>query len=233
MEKLIRKDYSLGEVVTVYPAVVKKFNDMELDYCCGGSKSLELALKEKGIDVDKFVEDLNKEFKEFKFENSQYVDWREKSSEELISHIVETHHGETFRLLKEIDPLMVKVFRVHFSHDPELLMKVHSLFGKLKCELEEHLLKEENILFPLMIKYDKAKDEKEKKEIEEDIRIIVNEHEAAGDILKELAEVTDDYKVPEWGCISFKLLYDYLHDLEKDLFIHIHKENNILFPRYL
>ena len=232
MEKLIRKDYSLGEVVTVYPAVVKKFNDMELDYCCGGNKSLELALKEKGVDVDKFVEDLNKEFKEFKFENSQYVDWREKSSEELISHIVETHHGETFRLLKEIDPLMVKVFRGHFSHDPELLMKVHSLFGKLKCELEEHLLKEENILFPLMIKYDKAKNEKEKKEIEEDIRIIVNEHEAAGDILKELAEVTDDYKVPEWGCISFKLLYDYLHDLEKDLFIHIHKENNILFPRY-
>ncbi|EPB8148003.1 TPA: iron-sulfur cluster repair di-iron protein [Clostridium perfringens] len=232
MEKLIRKDYSLGEVVTVYPAVVKKFNDMELDYCCGGNKSLELALKEKGFDVDKFVEDLNKEFKEFKFENSQYVDWREKSSEELISHIVETHHGETFRLLREIDPLMVKVFRVHFSHDTELLMKVHSLFGKLKCELEEHLLKEENILFPLMIKYDKAKDEKEKKEIEEDIRIIVNEHEAAGDILKELAEVTDDYKVPEWGCISFKLLYDYLHDLEKDLFIHIHKENNILFPRY-
>ncbi|AMN32243.1 iron-sulfur cluster repair di-iron protein [Clostridium perfringens] len=232
MEKLIRKDYSLGEVVTVYPAVVKKFNDMELDYCCGGSKSLEVALKEKGVDVDKFVEDLNKEFKEFKFENSQYVDWRGKSSEELISHIVETHHGETFRLLREIDPLMVKVFRVHFSHDPELLMKVHSLFGKLKCELEEHLLKEENILFPLMIKYDQAKDEKEKKEIEEDIRIIVNEHEAAGDILKELAEVTDDYKVPEWGCISFKLLYDYLHDLEKDLFIHIHKENNILFPRY-
>lgn len=232
MEKLIRKDYSLGEVVTVYPAVVKKFNEMELDYCCGGSKSLEVALKEKGVDVDKFVEDLNKEFKEFKFENSQYVDWREKSSEELIRHIVETHHGETFRLLKEIDPLMVKVFRVHFSHGPELLMKVHSLFGKLKCELEEHLLKEENILFPLMIKYDKAKDEKEKKEIEEDIRIIVNEHEAAGDILKELAEVTDDYKVPEWGCISFKLLYNYLHDLEKDLFIHIHKENNILFPRY-
>ncbi|ELC8424682.1 iron-sulfur cluster repair di-iron protein [Clostridium perfringens] len=232
MEKLIRKDYSLGEVVTVYPAVVKKFNDMELDYCCGGSKSLELALKEKGVDVDKFVEDLNKEFKEFKFENSQYVDWREKSSEDLINHIVETHHAETFRLLKEIDLLMVKVFRVHFSHGPELLMKVHSLFGKLKCELEEHLLKEENILFPLMIKYDQAKDKEEKKEIEEDIRIIVNEHESAGDILKELAEVTDDYKVPEWGCISFKLLYDYLHDLEKDLFIHIHKENNILFPRY-
>ncbi|ELC8442320.1 iron-sulfur cluster repair di-iron protein [Clostridium perfringens] len=232
MEKLIRRDFSLGEVVTVYPAVVKKFNDMELDYCCGGSKSLDEALKEKGIDVDKFVEELNKEFKEFKFENSQYVDWREESSEALIKHIVETHHATTFRLLKEIDPLMVKVFRVHFSHGPELLMRVHKLFGQLKCELEEHLLKEEEILFPLMMKYDQTNDEKEKKEIEEDIRMIVSEHEAAGDILKELAEVTDDYKVPEWGCVSFKLLYDNLHDLEKDLFIHIHKENNILFPRY-
>ena len=232
MEKLIRKDFSLGEVVTVYPAVVKKFNDMELDYCCGGSERLESALKKKGVDVDKFVEELNKEFKEFKFENSQYVDWREESSEALIKHIVENHHANTFRLLKEIDPLMVKVFRVHFSHGPELLMRVHKLFGQLKCELEEHLLKEEEILFPLMMKYDQTNDEKEKKEIEEDIRMIVSEHEAAGDILKELAEITDDYKVPEWGCVSFKLLYDNLHDLEKDLFIHIHKENNILFPRY-
>lgn len=232
MERLIKKDFSLGKIVTVYPAVIKKFNDIELDYCCGGNKSLELALVEKNIDVDKFVEELNKEFKEFKFENSQYVDWREKSSKEVIKHIIETHHADTFRLLKEIDLLMVKVFRVHFSHGPELLIKVHKLFGQLKYELEEHLLKEEEILFPMMIKYDQVKDEDEKRKIEEDIRMIVSEHEAAGDILKELAEVTNGYRVPEWGCISFKLLYDYLHNLEKDLFVHIHKENNILFPRY-
>ena len=180
------------------------------------------------------VQEIIRKFDEF----HQDVEWHliGHLQTNKVKYIVDKVHLiqslDSIKLLKEIDPLMVKVFRVHFSHDPELLMKVHSLFGKLKCELEEHLLKEENILFPLMIKYDQAKDKEEKTEIEEDIRIIVNEHEAAGDILKELAEVTDDYKVPEWGCISFKLLYDYLHDLEKDLFIHIHKENNILFPRY-
>ncbi len=84
-----------------------------------------------------------------------------------------------------------------------------------------------------MIKYDQAKDKEEKKEIEGDIRIIVNEHEAAGDILKELAEVTDDYKVPEWGCISFKLLYDYLHDLEKDLFNTYTQRKQYIIPKIL
>ena len=137
MEKLIRKDYSLGEVVTVYPAVVKKFNDMELDYCCGGNKSLEVALKEKGVDVDKFVEDLNKEFKEFKFENSQYVDWREKSSEELIRHIVETHHAETFKLLKEIE----KVYGKHNKTANTLIQvnigREEQKYGILEEELDE------------------------------------------------------------------------------------------------
>lgn len=232
MEKVIKKDFSLGEVVTIYPAVVKRFNDMELDYCCGGTITLENALKEKGIDIDQFLIELNNEFKEFKFENSKYVDWREESSENLIKHIVETHHETTFNLLKEIDPLMVKILRVHFSHEPELLIKIHKLFGQLKCELEEHLVKEEKVLIPLMLKYDQIKDEREKLEIEEEIRMIVSEHEAAGDILKELAEITNDYKAPEWACFTYRLVYEKLHDLEKDLFIHIHKENSILFPRY-
>lgn len=232
MEKLIKKEFSLGEVVTIYPAVIKKFNDLELDYCCGGATTLDNALKEKGVDVDKFVEELNREFKAFTFENSKYVDWREESSENLIRHIIDTHHATTFNLLKEIDPLMVKILRVHFSHGPELLMKVHRLFGELKTELEEHLVKEEEILFPLMMKYDQTKDESEKAEIEKNIRMIVSEHEAAGEILKELAKITNDYKAPDWACVTYKLVYDKLHELEKDLFIHIHKENNILFPRY-
>lgn len=232
MEKLIKKEFSLGEVVTIYPAVIKKFNDLELDYCCGGATTLDNALKEKGVDVDKFVEELNREFKAFTFENSKYVDWREESSENLIRHIIDTHHATTFNLLKEIDPLMVKILRVHFSHGPELLMKVHRLFGELKTELEEHLVKEEEILFPLMMKYDQTKDESEKAEIEKNIRMIVSEHEAAGEILKELAKITNDYTAPDWACVTYKLVYDKLHELEKDLFIHIHKENNILFPRY-
>lgn len=232
MEKNINKNLSLGECVIIYPAIVEKFNEMQLDYCCGGNENLEAALKEKNIDVDKFIEDINKELEEFIFDNSSYINWNERSSEELINHIVNTHHAKTYGLLKEIDPLLIKVFKVHYNHLPEVLTRVHKLLGALKCELEEHLIKEEKILFPKMIEFENISNIKKKDKLKVEIESFIAEHEAAGDILKELADITDDYSVPEWACTSFKLLYMKMHDLEKDLFVHIHKENNILFKRY-
>ncbi|WP_195265063.1 iron-sulfur cluster repair di-iron protein [Clostridium sp. 1001275B_160808_H3] len=232
MEKSINKNLSLGECVIIYPEIVEKFNDMGLDYCCGGSENLELALKEKNIDVDKFIEDINKELEEFVFDNSSYINWNERNSEELIQHIINTHHAKTFELLRDIDPLLVKVFKVHYNHLPEVLTRVHKLFGTLKSELEEHLIKEEKILFKKIIEFEATSDEAKKDILKEEIESFIGEHEAAGDILKELAHITDDYNAPEWACTSFKLLYMKMHDLEKDLFVHIHKENNILFKRY-
>ncbi|WP_455539677.1 DUF542 domain-containing protein [Terrisporobacter sp.] len=271
--KNINRNLSLGECVVIYPPIVEKFNEIQLDYCCGGDRSLEVALEEKGVDIDKFIEDINAALEKFKFDNTVYVDWSEKSSGELINHIVNTHHAKTFELLKEIDPLMVKVFKVHYNHAPQTLTLVHKLFGQLKSELEEHLIKEEVVLFPKMIEFndslvededelfkmgkadneegkeklikelrndleqnhgikDKIKDVKKEHEIREEIRSFEEEHDAAGDIIKELAEVTDDFTAPEWACASFKLLYLKMHELEKDIFVHIHKENNILFKRY-
>ena len=232
MKNNINKNLSLGECVVLYPAIVERFNDMELDYCCGGSENLEAALNKKEVDVDKFIEEINKEFENFKFDNASYIDWNERASEELVDHIINTHHAKTFQLLKEIDPLLIKVFKVHFNHSSKVLIKVHNFFGKLKCELEEHLIKEERILFPNIIDFEKTEDEEKREELRKEIKAFIGEHEAAGDILKELAEVTNDYKTPEWACTSFKLVYSKLHELEKDLFIHIHKENNILFKRY-
>ena len=231
MEKSINKNLSLGECVIIYPAVVEKFNDMQLDYCCGGNKNLEIALKEKNINVDKFIEDINEELEEFIFDNSSYINWNERNSEELIQHIVNTHHAKTFELLRDIDPLLVRVFKVHYNHLPEVLTRVHKLFGALKCELED-LIKEEKILFPKIIEFENTNDKEKKDILKVEIESFIGEHEAAGDILKELAQITDDYSAPEWACTSFKLLYMKMHDLEKDLFVHIHKENNILFKRY-
>jgi len=232
MKNSINKNLSLGECVIIYPAIVEKFNEIQLDYCCGGNKNLEVALKEKEIDVDKFIEDINIELDKFIFDNSLYVNWNERPSEELINHILNTHHAKTFELLKDIDPLLVKVFKVHYDHLPEVLKRVHKLFGALKCELEEHLIKEEKALFPKMIEFEKINNKEEKEKLRGEIKNFIGEHEAAGDILKELEEATEDYNAPEWACTSFKLLYSKMHELEKDLFIHIHKENNILFKRY-
>ncbi|MDU5107626.1 iron-sulfur cluster repair di-iron protein [Clostridium sp.] len=232
MQDMINRDLSLGEIVIIYPPIVERFNEMGLDYCCGGNRNLEVALIEKDIDVDKFIKDINKDLEAFKFDNSSYINWNESSSEELINHIVNTHHAKTFELLKDIDPLLVKVFKVHYNHLPEVLTKVHKLFGVLKCELEEHLIKEEKILFPKIIEFENTNNIEKKDRLKLEIESFIAEHEAVGDILKELAKITDDYNAPEWACTSFKLVYMKMHELEKDLFVHIHKENNILFKRY-
>ncbi|WP_010296663.1 iron-sulfur cluster repair di-iron protein [Clostridium senegalense] len=230
--KKINKNLSLGECVIIYPGIVEKFNNMQLDYCCGGNKNLEVALKEKGIDVAKFIENVNIEFDKFVANNSSYVNWNEKSSEELINHIINVHHTKTFELLNDISPLLLKVFKVHYNHLPEVLKRVNKLFGTLKFELEEHLIKEEKELFPKIIELGKIINKNEREQLIEEIQSFIEEHEVAGDIIKELDTITDGYTVPEWACTSFELLYSKLHELEKDLFIHIHKENNILFKRY-
>lgn len=230
--KKINKNLSLGECVIIYPGIVEKFNNMQLDYCCGGNKNLEVALNEKGIDVDKFIKNVNIEFDKFVANNSSYVNWNEKSSEELINHIINVHHTKTFELLNDISPLLLKVFKVHYNHLPEVLKRVNKLFGTLKFELEEHLIKEEKELFPKIIELGKIINKNEREQLIEEIQSFIEEHEVAGDIIKELDTITDGYTVPEWACTSFELLYSKLHELEKDLFIHIHKENNILFKRY-
>lgn len=146
-----------------------------------------------------------------------------------MENIVDTHHDYTKRELKEIDALLSKILKVHFGHHGEELLKVHRLFGLLKIELEEHLIKEEENLFPLMKEYEVTKDENVKREIDKFIKEIEDEHDKAGDILKELEKITRDFKAPEDACTSYRLTYDKIHSLEKDLFIHIYKENSVLF----
>ncbi|WP_283591900.1 iron-sulfur cluster repair di-iron protein [Clostridium butanoliproducens] len=229
MKNTINANQKLGEVVSIFPAASRIFNDVKIDYCCGGHDTLGEALKEKGIDSYKFIEKLNEEYEKFIESNEEYIDWRKEKPINLMKNILDTHHEYTKRELKEIDVLLSKILKVHFSHHGEELLKVHRLFGLLKIELEEHLIKEEENLFPLIEKYELTKEENLKKEIDKFIKETENEHDEAGDILKELEKITRDFKAPEDACTTYKLAYDKIHNLEKDLFIHIYKENSVLF----
>lgn len=229
MNKIINRDQKLGEVISIFPDANKIFNEIKVDYCCGGHENLGEALKEKGLNVDSFVEKLNYEYDKFIESNKEYKDWRKAEPMELIKHIVSTHHKYTFEALKEIDGLLLKILKVHFYSHGEELLKLHKLFGNLKIELEEHLVKEEGILFPLIEDYFNNKDENKRLELVKHITQLEAEHEGAGDILKEMEGLTNDFTAPEGACTTFKLVYHKLNELEKDLFVHIHKENSILF----
>ncbi|MGH4125528.1 MAG: iron-sulfur cluster repair di-iron protein [Clostridium sp.] len=230
MEKIINENQSLGEIVSIFPGAAEIFNRYKIDYCCGGHDTLAGALDEIAVEHDKIIEELNNEYEKFIKSNSEYKDWRKEKPSVIIKHLVQTHHEFTKKQLKEIDTLLFKVLKVHFQHHSEELLKVHKLFGSLKTELEEHLVKEEEILFPLIEKYEITRENNILSQINELTKGTEEEHEAAGNILKELEEVTRDFEAPEGGCTSFKLAYTKLHDLEKDLFIHIYLENSVLFP---
>lgn len=229
MERKIYANQKLGEIVSIFPVAGEIFNNYKIDYCCGGHDSLLEALKEKNLEVENILEELNTAYEKFITSNSEYIDWRKESPVAIIKHVIRTHHEYTKKELREIDPLMSKILKVHFKHHSEELLKVHRLFGNLKIELEEHLVKEEEKLFPLIVEFAETKDDEILAQIHEFITETESEHDAAGDILKELEKVTRDYHAPEGACTTYKLVYSRLHALEKDLFIHIYLENSVLF----
>lgn len=232
MKEMITLNQKLGEIVSIFPGSSEIFNRCKLDYCCGGHDTLLQALEEKNIDAQTILKELNDEYEKFIRSNSEYKDWRKETPSALIKHIMQTHHEYTKKELREIDELLFKVLKVHFKKHGEELLKVHKLFGTLKIELQEHLIKEEENLFPLIQTYEKTKDEKVLSEIHQAIKETENEHDVAGDILKELEKITRDFKAPEGACTTYKLVYSKLHSLEKNLFMHIYLENSVLFTMF-
>ena len=229
MKQFININQNLGEIVSIFPGAAEIFNRYKIDYCCGGHDTLAGALDEIAVQHNSIVEELNIEYEKFIKTNSEYKDWRKENPSTLIKHIVQTHHEFTKKQLREIDILLLKVLKVHFKRHSEELLKVHKYFGTLKTELEEHLIKEEEHLFPLIENFEKTNDNSILLEIQQIIRDTEAEHDAAGNILKELEKITRDFNAPADACTSFKLVYTKIHDLEKDLFIHIYLENSVLF----
>lgn len=217
----ITRESKLGNIVTKIPKASEVFNAYKLDYCCGGYQTIEQACKEANVDVDKLLIKLNKLKKEVEQLGTKH-DFENMNNSDLIEYIVNVHHSYLNEHLPLISEISNNVLRVHGSNHAELF-DVHKLFHSLKSELEQHLIKEEVSLFPSMEENDDNK---------KLVNQIEDEHEVAGGILKELRLVTQNYSVPQDGCNSYKKLYSELEKLEKDIFSHIHLENNILHKRF-
>jgi regulator of cell morphogenesis and NO signaling len=227
----IHLSQKLGEIISVFPGSAEILNRYQIDYCCGGQATLAEALEAKTLDRDLIVKELNAAYEEFTNSDSEYKDWRNEKPTVLIKHILQTHHETTKRLLSEIDPLLFKILKVHYQHHNKELLQVHRLFGALKTELQQHLVKEEEVLFPLIEEYEISQDQGILTDIHRDIKDTEEEHNAAGNILKELERITRNFCAPEGACTSFQLTYNLLNELEKDLFIHIYLENSVLFAK--
>lgn len=218
----------IGDIVAMFPEASNIFMDHRVDFCCGGDRPLEEAIREKNIDGNAILEKLNEKYKEFQERNEEFKDWAKETPTKLIRYIVDKHHTYLNNELPRIGELILTILRVHGVSHPELF-QVHQLFNALKTELEAHLIKEEQIIFPAIRTYEKEKNPDDREKVLSLIAELEDEHTAAGDIIKEVQEITSFYAPPKDACTTYNLTYEKLKELEADTFEHIHLENNILF----
>ena len=227
---MITRDKTLAEVVKEHPNTIGFLNGLHLDYCCGGHEAIESAIRKKGMDVERFLEEINRVAARPTVQEDVHEDielFRELKVKEMLDDLEATHHVTDRRLMAETEELLNKILIVHYPHHGELLTRLHHLYSGLKAELEEHFAKEERLVFPLMREHPHPE-----QAVLDEVRALEAEHSGAGNVIKEIYQLTDHFTLPEDACPTFQRTYQVMEALFEDVFIHIFKEKSIVFPEY-
>lgn len=227
---ILTAEKTVGELVRERPSRARVFEDLGIDYCCGGKKPLSEACAKKGHDVEKVLEIIGVADSAGSAEDS--ADYSSMPLDELADHIVATHHAYLAHELPRLREMSAKVARVHGEKDARL-GELASVVSDLVDELSSHMMKEERILFPVIRQLEQSETLPAMPfgTLANPIRAMEAEHDTAGNALEDLHRLSDGYTPPDWACNTYRALLDGLRELELDLHQHIHKENNILFPR--
>jgi regulator of cell morphogenesis and NO signaling len=226
---------TVGELAVAIPGATRVFEELGIDYCCGGNRTLDEVCRISNLAVEQVIGSLTV-VEVSTTATQQMSDWQNESLGSLLAYIVDMHHVFTRKELTRLEALLNKVYSVHGQNHPELL-KLQTLFQTMKEDLLPHMLKEEQVLFPYIERLEKAISDSQSVQrpffgtVQNPVRMMMFEHDTVGGILGEMRQITANYRVPPEGCISYKTLYQALQDFEYDLHQHIHLENNLAFPR--
>jgi len=220
---------TVGTIVRDRPSLSRLFEQAKVDYCCGGKKTLDEACRQQGIDPQVFLTQL-----EAIATTSQEpaLNITNLSLRELADHIEQTHHAYLHTELPRLERMVTKVAAVHGDQEPRL-RRIKDIFLDLSQELATHLQKEERILFPMIrqLEFSATVPLFHCGTIANPVRQMEFEHDDAGAALSQLRQLTDNYNPPDWACNTYRAMLDGLLHFEEDMHQHIHKENNVLFPR--
>lgn len=230
MEHTFTKDSIISDIVTKFPKSTTLFTSYKIDFCCGGNRPLIDAIIEKNLAADEFLTKLNTLYNITKPLNKTEINWTTASYHQLIDYIINKHHSYLNKELPDLSNNVTKLLRAHGAEHSHLA-QIHKLFHELKTELEQHLIKEETVDFPLILEFEQNPSHENKIKLQYIVDELESEHHRAGDIIKELRVIANDFIPPEDACDTYRTVFQRLEALESDLFEHIHLENNVLFPR--
>lgn len=223
---------TVRDVVLEVPAATKIFEQLRIDYCCGGDVPLAEACSNRGFELKSVMRLL----KDAKVPHGRVLDFQRCSLLTLSNYIVDKHHTFTRDEMIRLEALSRKVLSAHVENHPELI-QVNEVLDQLLADLGPHMFKEEQILFPYIIDMEKAVATGRKMEapafgsMNNPVQMMRMEHEDVGEFLQRLREASLNYVTPTDASISYHMFYRGLEAFERDLHQHIHLENNILFPR--
>ncbi|MBZ5642781.1 MAG: iron-sulfur cluster repair di-iron protein [Acidobacteriia bacterium] len=221
------------EIALSNPAARQVLEDAGVDYCCGGGRSLHEACLHANVPAEEILKRL---LENRALGNTGEQTWTSAPLSDLTRHIRERHHRYVRDAIARVQPLIEKVKAKHGENHPELA-KVQNLFGEVSREMTMHMRKEEQVLFPYIDALDRAANGNGPVEppffqtVRNPIQAMMSEHDAAGELVRQIREASSEYAAPAEACTSYKALYQELRDFEADLHQHVHLENNILFPR--
>ncbi|MCF7201729.1 iron-sulfur cluster repair protein YtfE [Pseudomonas oligotrophica] len=210
-------DETLGTLACSIPGATRIFRQYHLDFCCGGNLPLREAAAQRGLDGEAIAGELAA------LHSAQAgPDWRQASAGELIEYLLERFHERHRDQLPELIRLASRVEQVHGSK-PGCPNGLAEHLWNMQQELESHMLKEEQVLFPMLQRGIRTP------QTDGPISVMRYEHDQHGNALAQLAYLTDDITPPPHACNTWRALYRGLEELRDDLMQHIHLENNILF----
>lgn len=233
--KVGEKEATIGELVSKDFRRAEVFKKFGLDFCCGGKKTLTKACREKGLDVVQIEKELKAIDEQAVIPSQDFNKWE---LDFLIDYIVNTHHKYVIQAIPVIYEYTQKVARVHGDRHPEAI-KIAEKFVVVADELNRHMCKEEDVLFPYIKHLSVANSNKMKVEpspfgtVENPISMMEHEHDIVGRLMEQIKSLTGNYNPPADACTTYKLSYAKLKEFDDDLHQHIHLENNILFPKVI
>lgn len=228
-------DKTMRELAIENPVSTRVFEKLGIDYCCGGHRSLREACESANLQLDQVLASLEKADQAARVQPKDR-NWQIEPLASLIEHIQSTHHKYTRDEIARLGPLFEKVCSAHGKKYPELF-ESRDVFQGLAQELNNHLMKEERILFPYILTLEARAAghgpivSAPFGSVRNPIAMMEHEHDSAGSALRDIRKASNGYSAPAGACVSFQTLYTALAAFEADLHQHIHLENNVLFPR--
>ena len=223
----------VSEIVVHNPAATRVFHRHGIDFCCGGKRPLAEVCAERQVDV----EQIRQEIATLEPGEADEKDWSAEPLAAIVDHVLARYHRPLQEELPRLRAMAQKVNRAHGAKFPDVIPPLEQRLNELADDLELHMIKEERVLFPYIMALEEAAAEERSLPqspfgtVANPIAAMEADHDEAGRLLAEMNRLTGGYQLPEGACNTFRALFHGLAELEREMHLHVHLENNVLFPR--